>query len=167
MSQKYVLNEDGTYSETTKRNVTLACGRGYNYYDINSENAKRVCKYARCENATMRKIEDFWTKYPNAFDEFITVDRIVDVGYKNMYKLYNEITFDLKGRANLVAHINDQGLCYEITLHHRSSQYSLRYSKKYDKVWYASSNTFCDLKGLDISEDTKDAIAKKLKALYE
>lgn len=166
LSQKYVLNEDGTYNESTKRTVTLSCGNGWRYPDINSDAARDACKYKRCENATFKKIEDFWTKYPNAFEEFITIDRIIDAGYKKMYKSTNEISFELKGRANLVANVNNQGLCFEFVLRHRSHRYTLRYSKKYDKVWFEQYGSFKELSKLDIAEDTEKAILNKMRTLY-
>ena len=134
ISQKYVLNEDGTYNESTRRTVNLTCGQSWRYKDINSEEARENCKYKRCENATFRCIEDFWTKYPGAFDEFITIDRIIDTGYKSMYKHSDEIRFDLKGRANLSACVNNQGVCYKFILSYRKRSYQRRYSKKYAKV---------------------------------
>lgn len=167
VSQKYVLNEDGTYNEATKRVVNLCCGVGWRYHDINSTEARENCKYARCEHATMKKIEDFWTKYPNAFDEFITIDRIIDVGYKYMCKSYNGITFELKCRGNLTANVNNQGICYGFTLHHRSNYYFLRYSKKYDKVFYESAYDLRELSNLGIAENTQDTIIKKLRTLYK
>lgn len=166
LSQKYVLNEDGTYNESTKRTVTLGCGNRWRYPDINSDDARDACKYKCCENATFKKIEDFWTKYPNAFEEFITIDRIIDAGYKKMYKSTNEIIFELKGRANLVAHVNNQGLCFEFVLRHRSHRYTLRYSKKYDKVWFEQYGSFKELSKLDIAEDTEKAILNKMRTLY-
>lgn len=167
ISQKYVLNDDGTYSETTKRTVTLRCNQSWTYPDINSEEARSVCKYARCETATFKQIEDFWTRYPGAFDDFITIDRVIDTGYKHMYKGHNYIEFDLKGRANLSAYVNNQGIVYNIRLHHRRRSYQLRYSKKYDTVWYMCVGDWEALTYLGISEDTEAAIQKKLKALYK
>lgn len=166
MSQKYVLNDNGTYTESTKRNVQLVCNNGYNYYDINSESAKQVCRYAKCENAVFRNIADFWTKYPNAFDEFITIDRIIEAGYKEIYKSSEGVDIEFKGRANLTAHINNQGLCCEFGLRYRGCYYTLRYSKKYDKVWVAN-NDFRELSYVGISDFTTDAVMKKIRSLYE
>lgn len=167
LSQKYVLNEDGTYSESTKRTVNLSCRLSYRYPDINSEAAREVCKYRHCQDATFRPIEDFWTKYPNAFDELITVDRIVDTGYKRMYKNSDDISFVLNGKAYMMAKVNSQGVCYQIDLHHRSDVYKLRYSKKYDKVWVVRTNGFKELDSLDMAKSTKESIIKRLKTLYK
>ena len=166
MSQKYVLNEDGTYTESTKRTVNLVCNKNWSYYDINSPEARNRCRYAGCENAVLRHIEDFWTKYPKAFDEFITIDRIIDDGYKNISKDNYGVVIDLTGRANLTAYINNQGLCYEFQLRYRNRYYTLRYSKKYDKVW-AIDYSFKELSHLDISYCIEAATMKKLRSLYE
>lgn len=167
-SQKYTLNEDGTYTESTKRNVKLTCRKGYYYHDINSDESKQKCKYAKCENATFNRIEDFWTQHPKAFEEFITIDRIIDAGYKSMYKNTNDIEFELKSKANLTAHVNNQGICYAFTFRRRNRCYTLRYSKKYDKVWAVDARYyFRELHTLDIPENTIEIITKKLKTLYK
>lgn len=165
-SQKYTLNDDGSYTESTKRNVHLVCNNGYRNYDINSDNARQACRYARCEKATFKSVEDFWTQYPNAFDEFITIDKIIEDEYKDLYRYNTQIVIAFKGRMNLEAHINNQGLCYEFLLVHRRCNYVLRYSKKYDKVWIVSYG-FQELSKADISECTQAAIIKKMRSLYE
>ena len=166
-SQKYVLNEDGTYSESTKRNVTLGCGYSYRTPDINSTEAKRWCRYAACENATFNPIKDFWTKNPDAFNEFITADRIMDVGYKSMYKYADHIVFELKCKAQINALVNNQGICFNFVLNYRNHTYSLRYSKKYDKVWFNDGGVFKELSRLDMAESTEKSIMDKLRKLYE
>jgi hypothetical protein len=167
LSQKYVLNDDGTYSESTKRTVKLNCYRGYRTRDINSEDARHNCRYAACEKAKFKPIEDFWTKYPDAFDEFITTDRIIDIGYSSMFKYSDCITFSLKGKIHLTARTNSQGVCYSFALDYRRNTYTLRYSKKYDKVWVERYNSFQDLSSIGMSQDAQTTILKKLRALYE
>lgn len=166
--EKFTLNEDGTYTETTKRNVKLVCKADYwKTYDINSPEARRICRYAGCQTATFRKIEDFWTKYPDAFNEFITIDRIIDTGYKSMRKYGDYIKFELKGKGNLSARVNNKGICFEIQLSYKRRIHTLRYSKKYDKVWVADYGEMRDLSYVGMSEDAEEAIIKKLKALYK
>lgn len=167
LSHKYVMNEDGTYSESTKRNVELKCGYNYRLYDINSTDAKRLCRYAPCENATLAPIKDFWTKNPDAFNEFITVDRIMDVGYKSMRKGNDYISFELKCKAQINALVNNQGICFNFVLSYRNHTYSLRYSKKYDKVWFNDGGVFKELSRLDMAESTEKSIMDKLRKLYE
>ena len=166
--EKFTLNEDGTYTETTKGSVNLVCSADYwQRPDINSETARNVCRYKGCETAQFRQIEDFWTKYPNAFNEFITIDRIIDTGYKSMRKYTHHIDFQLKGRGNLTACVNDKGLCYKIVLDYKRRTYDLRYSKKYDRVWINKYGELRDISYIGMSEDTEEAVVKKLKALYK
>ncbi len=165
LSQKYVRNEDGTYAESTKRTVNLVCGNSYGSYDINSPDARRACKYSNCETAIMRPVEDFWTKYPNAFDEFITVDKIIEYGYTSVHKYEHTIEFDIKCKSKLTAFTNGQGLCYGFQLHYHRRYYELRYSAKYDKLFvlhYGLKELSC----VDISEATQEQILKKMSALY-
>ena len=168
VGEKFTLNDDGTYTETTKRTIQLKCNASYwKNYDINSPEARQTCRYAGCQTATFRQIEDFWTKYPDAFNEFITIDRIIDTGYKKMRKSYNYITFELKGKGNLSARVNNKGICFEIQLSYKRRDYTLRYSKKYDKVWVSHYGEIRELSYIGMSADTEEAIIKKLKALYK
>lgn len=167
LTHKYTLNEDGTYTENTKRTINLKCGMAWDYTDINSEESRGKCKYARCENAQFRQIEDFWTKYPGAFDELITIDRIIDNGYKTMHKFSNSVEFELKGKGNIEVKVNNQGICYEISVSRRKNTYTLRYSKKYDKLWVWYGSDWKSLSSLYLATDTEEAIVKKIKALYK
>lgn len=168
LSHKYVLNEDGTYTESTKKNVDLWCGINWRRrLKIDSEDANRYCYLAACQNATFKPIEDFWTKYPGAFDEFITADRIIDTGYASSSKYNGKIWFELKGKVRLTANVNEQGICTNFTLRYHNRSYELRYSKKYDKAWIEDYSSFKDLSLLDLAESTKNSIMCKLRILYE
>ena len=168
LSHKYVLNEDGTYTESTKENVNLWCGINWRRrLAINSEDANRYCHLAACQNATFKPIEDFWTKYPGAFDEFITADRIIDTGYVSSSKYNGNIWFELKGKVRLIANVNGQGICKDFTLRYHRCSHELRYSKKYDKAWIDDYGTFKELSTLDLAESTKNSIMCKLRTLYE
>jgi hypothetical protein len=167
LAQKYLRNEDGTYTESTKRTVTLTCNRSYSYPDINTAAARNCCRYVGCENATFEPIVDFWTQYPGAFDEFITIDRIIDSGVKGMHKYNTCIRFTLMFKPFLKAVVNNQGVCCCFELEHRQHSYTLRYSKKYDKVWVVKNTEMTALDSLDIAESTIKAIIKKLRTLYK
>jgi hypothetical protein len=166
-SQKYSINEDGTYNETTKRTVNLVCYNSWCYVDINSQSARNNCKYARCENALFKNIEDFWTRNPGAFDEFITIDRLIDSGYDDIRKDGNESVVNIKAVCKLQALINTQGICYGFQLQHQRNHYMIRYSKKYDKVWVVYHNSFSDFSIIDIAESTRESILNKLRKLYK
>lgn len=166
VSRKYVRNEDGTYHESTKRNVELICDRRYPYRDINSAEAKQACRYYGCANALFNPISDFWTNNPNAFDEFITVDRIVDAKYRQITKFSNGFRFTLKGKTRLVVDVNKQGLCVRFRLHYYNNQYELRYSKKYDTVYVVDSYGIRTIDHFDISEATIGMVIRKFRTLY-
>lgn len=166
LSNEYVDNGDGTFMQTTKRKTHLICNNTWAGYQINTDAANGVCMYARCASATYKNIEDFWTKNPEAFDEFITVDRIIEVGYKNMRRYDHVTQFELKGRARLVALVNNQGICYAFELHYRRSYYIIRYSKKYDKVWWTEIDQFMELNRLDVSNDIQAVVLNKMRTLY-
>lgn len=166
LSHKYTLNEDGTYNESSKRCVSLVCHKTWDDWDINSQEARQRCIYAACEHATFNQIEDFWTRYPGAFDDMITVDKIIDFGYKSMHKYGDNIEFTIRCRSTLYVCVNPQGICSSIKLVANRHTYYIRYSKKYDKVWYESHGTLSELSNLGLAESTVKSVTDKLRALY-
>lgn len=81
LSAKYTLQEDGRYVVNVKNSVKLSCRNSWDYYDINSQGARDVCRWKQCATAEMKSIEDVFTKYPGAFDDMITVDKVLDNGF--------------------------------------------------------------------------------------
>ena len=164
-SQKYSLNEDGTYNETTKRVVTLTCGNSWSHPDISQ--ARDICYDARCENATFKSIEDFWTRTPDAFDEFITIDRLLDCGYDNTFKTPNGIVVTIKSTCKLHACVNNQGIVYAFELWYQRRGYTIRYSKRYDKVYVEYAGNFREFNYIGISDSTRESILNKFRKLYK
>ena len=168
MSCKYILNEDGTYTEKTTQNVNLRCGINWRkFMDINSEEANEYCRLGACQSAKFKSIEDFWTRYPGAFDEFITADRLIDTGHTESTKYNNQIWFDLKCKASVYAVVNEQGICTHFSIRYRHVRYEVRYSKKYDKAWYSDYESLRDLSEIGIAGSTMNSIMRKLRTLYE
>lgn len=168
LSHKYALNEDGTYTENTKRTVDLWCGINWRKrMDLNSEEANKYCHLAACQNATFKSIEDFWTKNPGAFDEFITADRIIDAGYTDSSKHSDNIWFDLRNKTSFHAVVNKQGICTHFLMKYRGIKYEVRYSKKYGKAWFVDYGCFKELSKIGLAESTINSIMRKLKTLYE
>lgn len=166
ISHKYSLNTDGTYTETNKRCVNLVCHKTWNDYEINSAEANHSCKYSACETAQFKAVEDFWTKYPGAFDDMITVDRIIDIGYKDVKKYDYYSIFDIKCRTKMRALVNNQGICFGFQISHNRSYYDVCYSKKYDTAWYSQYGNYSQFSNLCLPESTERSIMNKLRELY-
>lgn len=167
LSRKYVVNEDGTYTESTKRQVELTCGNFWRSHPaINTDEANRGCRHSACQIAEFRAIEDFWTKYPGAFDEFITTDSLIDAGYSNTHRRGDVLSFDLSGQIELFANVNLQGICTDFTMMFHRQRFLIRYSKKYDKLFVVDCGRFRDLSTIDMSDRTQKTILRKIKALY-
>lgn len=169
LSVKYTLQEDGSYSANVKKSLNLVCTATWSTPDINSENARRYCKFKQCATAEMKAIEDVFTKYPNVFDDIITVDKVLDNGFteRKEYTSRGQVEYKLKARNNITAVVNKLNIVDCFVIDYRSHRITVLYSKKYDKLFAMSSGTYTEVKGIWFMPDTTFAnIKEKIASLY-
>lgn len=169
ISQKYELLENGNYISKSKSEVRLSCGITYYYDDINSAAARERCQYNRCKNATMNAVTGFFITNPNAFDDIITIDKIIEHGYKearrNSYD--NTTEYRLKGRYNIEAIVNDLNIVESFSVSYRNKYWSLYYSKKYNKFFRLYNNTYKEwAPQYDLDRSVSDRIKEIIVSLY-
>ena len=169
LSVKYTLQEDGSYLANAKKSLSLVCTATWNTPDINSENARGYCKFKQCTTAEMKAIEDVFTKYPSAFDDMITVDKVLDNGFteREEYDIRNEVYYKLKARNNITAVVNKLNIVDKFVIDYRSHRYNVIYSKKYNKLFTMSNGTYivCDSIWC-IPDTTFENIKAKIASLY-
>lgn len=169
LSSKYTLQEDGRYVVNVKNNVKLSCKNSWDYYDINSQGARDVCRWKQCATSEMKAIEDVFTKYPCVFDDMITVDKVIDNGFteRKEYDIRNEVHYKLKARNNITAVVNKLNIVDKFVIDYRSHQYNVMYSKKYNKLFTMSNGTYivCDSIWC-IPDTTFENIKAKIASLY-
>lgn len=169
LSVKYTLQEDGSYSANVKKSLNLVCAATWSTPDINSENARGYCKFKQCATAEMKAIEDVFTKYPNVFDDIITVDKVLDNGFteRKEYTSRGQVEYKLKARNNITAVVNKLNIVDCFVIDYRSHRITVLYSKKYDKLFAMSSGTYTEVKGIWFMPDTTFAnIKEKIASLY-
>ena len=135
---KYTLNEDGSYTVEEKRKSILRCSNR-SYYSgpsIDSEDARKSCRYASCASAGVQKYEDTFTKYPGLFDELATIDALNKKKWKFETKGSDYILFKATGYMRLFARANKYGIIDKFTYSYRSHDYDFVYSKKYNKIFW-------------------------------
>lgn len=167
-SQKYELLENGNYLSRSKSEVFLHCAATY-YKDINSQEAREACKYNRCRNATMQPATGFFIDYPGAFDDMITINKVIDYGYKSAsFSNYDQLTnYRLKGRYNLEAVVNNLNIVESFSLSYRNHYWQIYYSKKYNEFFVLHGNTYKKWNPLyDMNSETATKIKEIITTLY-
>ena len=169
LSVKYTLQEDGSYSANVKKSLHLVCTATWSTPDINSENARGYCKFKQCATAEMKAIEDVFTKYPNVFDDMITVDKVLDNGFteRKEYSSRGQVEYKLKARNNITAVVNKLNIVDYFVIDYRNHRITVLYSKKYDKLFAMSNGTYTEVKGIWFIPNTTFAnIKEKIASLY-
>ena len=169
LSAKYTLQEDGSYIVNTKKSTKLVCKISYRYYDINSPEAREYCRFKQCATAEMKAIEDVFTKYPGAFDDMITVDKVLDNGFteREEYDMRNEVHYKLKARNNITAVVNKLNIVDKFVIDYRSHRYNVIYSKKYNKLFTMSNGRYIVCDSIwGIPDTTFENIKAKIASLY-
>lgn len=136
-SIKYVLQDNGKYVSTIKKEMRLLCSRGWGArYDINSKEARDGCKYKCCIDARMDGFKDIFMEYPGIFDDMITVDCVLDAGFTERTKKSNGTSlYTLKGRDNIIAIVNAINIVDSFQVSRYSHDWTIVYSKKYNEFY--------------------------------
>lgn len=170
-STKYKLMPNGKYLVTQKHEAKLVCTAqyyGWNYPDVNSDDARAICIYNRCRNAEKIPFTDFFTEHPGAFDEMITVDKILDNGYTEMRRSSGGMTkYKLKAKNSITALVNRLNIVDRFEVSYRNSYYILYYSKKYDKLYVSYNGRYGEWVPYGVPSTTIERIKDKIKSLYE
>lgn len=166
-SQKYELLENGNYISKSKTEVLLYCSRSYGS-NINSQEARNACKYNRCQHATMQEIKGFFLDHPGAFDNIITIDKILECGYKNSWRnSWDKTTvYQLKAKNTIEAIVNDLNIVECFNVSYQRKNWTLYYSKKYDELYMVHGNTYKKWSSCYIDSDVRTRIKDKIAKLY-
>jgi hypothetical protein len=169
VSEKLTENDDGSYSITTKTNARLECRHSYwNYHDINSQEARKICKYHDCEASGMDTYKDIFSKYPGIFDDILTIDVLI----KKKWELISRendgyCTFKIPISFNLYAVTTPHGFIDYFYYKYRNSHFQFRYSPKYTKAIWLKWSDYQELRPIEISDTTFEKITKKVIELYK
>ena len=172
---QYELQSDGTYKATACDSVILRCARSYswNYPKIESQEARTKCEFNKCASATLKEITDIFTEHPDVFENIITVDKIIEVGYKerNLYS-YNT-KYRLKGKYSIWAIVNNLNIVDCFIVKYRNENWYVYYSHTQKKFYTKNHNYTKRCKEYVVWDPTymtfeaKENIKKKIASLYE
>lgn len=169
-STKYVMNKDGSFSLVETMNADLRCDNttSWHYPRIDSDDAICKCKKRQCADATESEISDFFTQYPGAFDDVLTIDRLLDenydvyLGHRNCSR--NDIIFNDNNHYVISAYINSIGIVEHFGVRFCGFNWLVYYSKKYDELFttfdHRYQKWYDSVIGDDLIREIKNQIAK-------
>ena len=140
----YERNADGTYTQHQNSNCKLYCTRRHGLsIEIDSENARNNCIIHQCrERNSMIPLDDFFIKYPHAFDNVATIDALDQDRWKFNKKSGDYYIFHTTGNANCDAIVNSMGIVDRFISHFNQRKYPFRYSKRYNKLAWIDGYTY-------------------------
>lgn len=160
----YIAQDGSTFAATDTRTCTLECMFSYPYQRITPTEMPSKCIHLMCNGASMEPLSTFFTRYPGAFDAMITVDKLIEMGCEEE----GNLSYRVKGRNTLNAHVNSIRVVDMFILHYNRRRYVLNYSKKYNKVFGVDNGTYNELSSYtEIPAETAQYITKKIATLYD
>lgn len=166
---EYIINTDGTYSKKIEQNVQLECSRGYlrSYPRIDSITAIANCKLRQCEDATEKEIEDIFTLCPGVFDDIITVDKILDIGYVGIpERLYQHTLYKLNTTYDITAYVNSLSIVDQFIIDVDDWSSSVWYSKKYDEIFMNVEGRYAPWTSCGLTTQQREEIKEIFANLY-
>ena len=145
LDSEYILNEDGTYTVMIKNKAQLLCGNSYWHpADINSKDAREMCKYVKCKTKGVHHFDDFFITYPGAFDKIATVDVLNPKKWEYKSHIYgdNGFYYQAKKRFRLYAQITNTGIISEFEYEYRGRSYRFVYSPKYNQIFWFENGDY-------------------------
>lgn len=165
---QYIKNGDGTYSANATYQTSLSCANTYINIDVmTQENIRNRCKYYMCRRYGTQQINNVFQKYPHLFETQITVDMLLEKKMKPFGTYRGYIEYDMKLRGTLMACVNELGVVNHFRLRYRSYSYNLFYSKKYNKLFYASNGEYIENLPWGIPAVKWEQVKEKIAAIYQ
>lgn len=168
-NNRYTLNPDGTYTATIKSKCKLTCGLTYRGMDINDDRARSNCKYTHCKEKGVVTFDSVFVKYPNVFDDVITVDALDFRKWKFYSKSSARCTYKAKARFNLYAMVNSMGIIEYFRYSYRSYNADFMYSKKYNKIFWMSRSGYDEnisRYGISVTDTRKQELLSMVSDIY-
>ena len=170
ISEKLIRNEDGTYIQKSVYKVRPQCQYDtfWDYRDIYTESAESHCKYCNCEWGVMQDIHDIFIDNPGVFDDIITVDRVLDVGYRDREKANRYFySYSLMSDFCIYAMVNKMNIVDHFIVRVNGCKYKVFYSKRYDRLYYDNDNgQYSVFNGRQVGADAHKEIKAQIAKLY-
>lgn len=167
---KFFIRPDGTIGEKVENIIYAKCtlGRTWLYPDIRSDDAICSCAKRKCANATTNEIKDFFTDYPGAFDDIITIDRLLDAGHDVGLSENGENSYDIVWTDDyeIGVIINKIGIVDRFYVWFRGDKHEIYYSRRYNKLFTSSYNNYVEWTHVELSTKIEEEIKAKIREFY-
>ncbi len=164
LEQNLNQDVDGQWIRDTRESVDLLCrNNNYSFPRIESPAARQYCKHTGCNEDNITEIEDFFIKYPGAFDDMITVDRLLEMKCKRD----GENKYKVRSKKGIYAFVNSHNIVSQFHVSARRYSWVFVYSKKYDKLFEFYGMSYEEFTGhYALSVDEYHYIKEKIAELY-
>lgn len=162
--------DDGVYIRTVKSECLLTCNYTYSSPSIDDVDARNKCRYRHCGADTVGPIDNFFAKYPGAFDDMATVDALdMNEWQINCRHLGGAFDFRWTGRYSLYVCTTDLGIIDRFECNYRNDRYTIVYSKKYDKMFMFDWGEYSELTATNSLFSTQyyNALMKIMRNIYK
>lgn len=170
-NRAFEINADGEYIEKSEAKVNLVCTSFglWSYASITSEECLSKCPMRKCKTAHEEEIHDVFTDFPGVFDDLATVDNILDIGYKERYINSPYTAYLMSFTYDTWVYANDLGIIEYFTVYNRGDEYTVYYSKKYNKLytWSRTKGTYVEFNPPEWSSDIVEQMCKDIRKLYK
>lgn len=159
---RYEIDGD-VYKKVRELPCTLYCSKAWPRGPIGSERAQNNCYAKPCADAQMVEISDIFTQNPGIFDDITTVDKLLEVGYREKM---NDNIYRLHGRNKIEVYVNNIGIVDHFIVTYYGNSWCLVYSKKLDKLFITDHYKYAEWNPGLVSESTNRHIKNRIAALY-
>lgn len=166
---KFVINPDGTFTEKTESQVDLVCSRYglWSHPRIDSSEVLIKCAKRQCADGKAKEIVDTFTEYPGLFDDIITVDNVLDAGYREKFNDGNYMWYRMNFTKDTYVVVNNLGIVSHFVVYTSGGEVYLYYSKKYDKLFKAKrSEMYTEWEAENIPYEEEMQIKNDIAKLY-
>ena len=164
VSKSFHTDEDNKWIRDLSEKVDLTCSQSYSHPYIGSQKARQCCKHAGCTEDNIQEVNDFFTEYPGAFDDMITVDQLIAMKCKRV----GERSFKVRAKKRIIAYIDSHNIVSHFYVSARRYTWNLVYSKKYNKLFNFYGQKYEEFAGgYPLSEEEFNYIKEKIAGLYQ
>lgn len=166
LSSEYEKMSDGTYIQVRKTSCSLYCNQTWNGIEIDKPEVENICRYRNCSESTLKTLDGFFGKYPDAFDTVATIDALADKWeFCNVWA--NIYSYKLKSKTRITAEVNNKGCITHFQYNYYDNSYTFTYSAKYHKIIWMIRGEYTDEAPSNIKTQNITRLTNIMKEIYE
>lgn len=169
LNTNYECISDGVFKYTKEEKVDVVCNSQYRYNGqpcIGTEEAQNQCIHKKCADATYDAFTDFFIENPGAFDDIITIDKIITAGYRDVIDGAIETHYLMRGKNKIYAVVNSMSIVDHFRIEYYSDCWDIVYSKKLNKLFSIGYTNYTEWEPSRVPASTREYIKNKIAQLY-